>query len=126
MVPAHFLNSSFVRADIENIPHLILPQCTQEQAVAVSPSPSPQLVPSPQQLDAVALVQRLDSAIKGNPHLSGHQVFCSEDCGTVILQGRVRTYYQKQMAQESLRKLEGVERIVNDLQVEWQTTAPKC
>lgn len=78
--------------------------------------------PSPQQVDAIALVQRLDSAIKGNPHLSGHQVFCSEEGGTVILHGRVRSYYQKQMAQEALRNLQGVERIVNDLQVDWLTT----
>lgn len=82
--------------------------------------------PSPQQLDAIALVQRLDSAINGNPHLSGHQVFCSEEGGTVILQGRVRSYYQKQMAQEALRNLEGVERIVNDLQVDWLTTTSSC
>lgn len=82
--------------------------------------------PSPQHLDAIALVQRLDSAIKGNPHLSGHQVFLSEEGGTVILQGRVRSYYQKQMAQESLRNLEGVERIVNDLQVDWQTASSNC
>lgn len=80
----------------------------------------------PQPLDAKALVQRLDSAIKGNPHLSGHQVFCSEEGGTVILQGRVRSYYQKQMAQEALRNLEGVERIVNDLQVDWMTTNVNC
>jgi osmotically-inducible protein OsmY len=77
------------------------------------------------ELDAIALVQRLDSAIKGNPHLAGHQVFCSEEGGTVILHGRVRSYYQKQMAQEVLRKLEGVERIVNDLQVDW-LTSPIC
>ena len=82
--------------------------------------------PSQQQLDAIALVQRLDSAIKGNPHLSGHQVFCSEEGGTVILQGHVRSYYQKQMAQEALRNLEGVERIVNDLEVDWLTTNSSC
>ena len=86
---------------------------------SVSSSPSPQF-------DANALVQRLDSAINGNPHLSGHQVFCSEEGGTVILQGRVRSYYQKQMAQEALRNLEGVQRIVNDLEVDWMTTNVSC
>ncbi len=92
-----------------------------EQTVASASSK-----PSQQQIDAIALVQRLDSAIKGNPHLSGHQVYCSEEGGTVILQGRVRSYYQKQMAQEALRNLEGVERIVNDLQVDWLTTSANC
>ena len=76
-----------------------------------------------EQIDSVDFVQRLDSAIKGNPHLSGHQVFCYEEGGTVILQGRVRSYFQKQMAQESLRNLEGVERIINDLQVDWLTSS---
>jgi osmotically-inducible protein OsmY len=76
-----------------------------------------------EQLNSVALVQRLDSAIKGNPHLSGHQVFCYEEAGTVVIQGRVRSYFQKQMAQESLRNLEGVQRIVNDLQVDWLTSS---
>jgi osmotically-inducible protein OsmY len=78
---------------------------------------------SPEQLCTVALVQRLDSAIKGNPHLAGHQVFCHQEGGTVILQGRVRSYYQKQMAQEALRNLEGVEKIINDLQVDWLQSA---
>ena len=77
-------------------------------------------------IDSNDFVQRLDSAIKGNPHLSGHQVFCHEEGGTVVLQGRVRSYYQKQMAQEALRNLEGVERIVNDLQVDWLTQESAC
>ena len=74
--------------------------------------------PSPQQRDAIALVQRLDSALKGNPHLSGHQVFCSEEGGTVILQGRVRSYYQKQMVQEVLRGMDGIAEISNQLEVD--------
>ncbi len=85
--------------------------------------PSQPLTPEP--LDSDALVQRLDSAIRGNPHLGGHQVFCFEEGGTVVLQGRVRSYFQKQMAQESLRNLEGVERIVNDLQVDWFASSPR-
>ena len=92
-------------------------------ASASSSSLSAQIDPSVASND---FVQRLDSAIKGNPHLSGHQVFCHEEGGTVILQGRVRSYYQKQMAQEALRNLEGVERIVNDLQVDWLTRESSC
>lgn len=65
------------------------------------------------------LVQRLDLAIQGNPHLAGHQVFCQEQQGVVVLQGRVRSYFQKQMAQEILRRFDGVERIVNALEVDW-------
>jgi osmotically-inducible protein OsmY len=35
----------------------------------------------------------------------------------VVLTGRVQSYFQKQMAQESLRRIEGVGRIVNNLEV---------
>lgn len=38
-----------------------------------------------------------------------------DDTGEVCLTGRVRSYYQKQIAQESLRNLQGIRRIHNDL-----------
>ena len=67
------------------------------------------------------LLQRVDFAIKGNPHLSRHQVFCQEQSGIVILHGRVSTFFQKQMAQETLKRLVGVEKVINELQVDWLT-----
>jgi osmotically-inducible protein OsmY len=69
-----------------------------------------------------ALLQRVDMAIKGNPHLAGHQVFCQEESGIVVLHGRVGTFFQKQMAQETLKRLEGVEKVINELQVDWFTS----
>ncbi|MEO8269799.1 MAG: BON domain-containing protein [Aureliella sp.] len=65
------------------------------------------------------LLQRVDSAIKGNPHLTRHQVFCQEESGIVILHGRVGSFFQKQMAQESLKRLAGVEKVINELEVDW-------
>lgn len=65
------------------------------------------------------LLLRVDSAIKSNPHLSSHQVFCQEESGIVILHGRVRSFFEKQMAQETLKRLDGVEKVVNELEVEW-------
>jgi osmotically-inducible protein OsmY len=62
---------------------------------------------------------RVDSAIKGNPHLSGHSVYCQEESGIVVLHGRVASFFQKQMAQEALKRLDGVEKIINELEVEW-------
>lgn len=40
------------------------------------------------------------------------------DDGAVVLTGRVRSYYHKQMAQEKLRHLQGIRRIQNELCVE--------
>ena len=65
------------------------------------------------------LLQRIDTAIKTSPHLSGHQVFCQEESGIVVLHGRVRSFFQKQMAQEALKRLDGVEQVINELEVEW-------
>lgn len=65
------------------------------------------------------LLHRVDSAIKTSPHLTGHKVFCQEESGIVVLHGRVPSFFQKQMAQEALKKLEGVERVINELEVDW-------
>ncbi|MCA9130304.1 MAG: BON domain-containing protein [Planctomycetales bacterium] len=79
--------------------------------------PQPSIDP-PQQ----ALLQRVDSAIKGSPHLAGHNVFCQEESGVVVLHGRVSSFFQKQMAQEALRKLSGVEKVINELEVDWMAS----
>lgn len=71
------------------------------------------------------LLQRIDSAIQTSPHLSGHHVFCQEESGIVVLHGRVRSFFQKQMAQEALRKLDGVEKVINELEVEWLGAASR-
>jgi osmotically-inducible protein OsmY len=39
--------------------------------------------------------------------------------GRVTLHGTVASYYQKQMAQEALRRLEGVHTIDNRIEVSW-------
>ncbi len=71
---------------------------------------------------AAELLQRVDSAIQGSPHIAGHQVFCQEESGIVVLHGRVDSFFQKQMAQETLKKLEGVEKVINELEVDWRAS----
>ena len=39
--------------------------------------------------------------------------------GRVVLRGTVSSYFHKQMAQELIRRVDGVERIENLLQVKW-------
>lgn len=45
------------------------------------------------------------------------KVECSFDNGTLTLRGRVRSYYQKQIAQEALRYVEHVKQLVNRIEV---------
>jgi osmotically-inducible protein OsmY len=39
--------------------------------------------------------------------------------GQVVLKGNVGSFFQKQMAQEAIRRVDGVERINNMLEVTW-------
>jgi osmotically-inducible protein OsmY len=66
-----------------------------------------------------SLADRVDLAIQTNPHVSGRTLRFETDGSRVVLQGSVRSYFQKQMAQEIVRKVAGVEQIDNCLEVQW-------
>lgn len=63
------------------------------------------------------LAERLDSAIMTSPYLARRKLRFETNGGKVTLRGMVSTYFQKQMAQEVVRRVIGVERIENDLVV---------
>lgn len=65
------------------------------------------------------LADRALQVLERNPHLPRRIVRLEAEQGRLILRGVVKSYFQKQMAQESLRGLEGLEQIENHLQVEW-------
>ena len=56
-------------------------------------------------------------AITRSPHLARRGLRCETNSGRVVLHGTVGSYYQKQMAQEALRRVDGVEEIENRLEV---------
>jgi osmotically-inducible protein OsmY len=66
-----------------------------------------------------SLAERIDSAITTSPYLAGRKLRFETDGGRVTLQGNVKTYFQKQMAQEAVRRVAGVECIDNNLVVNW-------
>jgi osmotically-inducible protein OsmY len=72
-------------------------------------------LPSP--LDA-----RISSAMSAHPHLKQRKVRIETHQGHVVLRGVVNSYYQKQMAQEAVRRVEGVQSIENHLEVDWAVT----
>ena len=43
---------------------------------------------------------------------AGRQVFCENHEGVLVLRGPVSSFYEKQLAQEAVRTLEGVDQIV--------------
>lgn len=65
------------------------------------------------------LLMRIDQAFAVSPHLCGRQLVIETEADTVVVRGKVDTYYQKQMAQEIMRRVEGVQKIDNQLEVAW-------
>lgn len=63
------------------------------------------------------LEDKVLTALERNPHLRGRTLRFETESGRVTLRGVVRTYFQKQMAQEALRRVDGVDEICNELQV---------
>ena len=61
----------------------------------------------------------LSLALARNPHLARRNVACEMRDGRVVLRGVVNSFFQKQMAQESIRLLAGESEIENLLEVTW-------
>ena len=64
-----------------------------------------------------SLEELVHSTLSRSPYLTGRSLRIEVVEDDVVLSGVVRSYYQKQMAQESLRNLAGVGRVRNELEV---------
>ena len=62
---------------------------------------------------------RLDQALTTSPYLNGRKLRFEAAGNSIVLSGRVASFFQKQMAQEALRQVEGVGEIDNRLEVVW-------
>ncbi|MEE3074769.1 MAG: BON domain-containing protein [Planctomycetota bacterium] len=62
---------------------------------------------------------RIDQDLANHPLMKGKNVRIQQEKHRVILEGDVDSYYDKQMLQEVVRRIEGVEEIENRLLVEW-------
>ncbi len=70
------------------------------------------------------LIDHISLALERSPHIGcrNHNLRIETEQGHVTLLGVVSSYYQKQMAQEALRRVDGVESIENHLEVNWDTS----
>jgi osmotically-inducible protein OsmY len=65
------------------------------------------------------LDHQVSSALERNPYLGRRNLRFEMSDGRVTLRGVVDTYFQKQMAQEAIRHVDGVHEIANELEVCW-------
>jgi osmotically-inducible protein OsmY len=70
-------------------------------------------------IDMPPLDDRVLTALEGNPYLAHRKLRFETSSGRVTLKGVVGTYFQKQMAQEAIRYVDGVSEIANELEVCW-------
>jgi osmotically-inducible protein OsmY len=66
---------------------------------------------------AATLEERIGFAIGDSPYLTGSNVSIEPDARRVVVRGVVRSYYEKQMAQETLLRVDGIESVDNHLEV---------
>lgn len=65
------------------------------------------------------LAAQLHEAVIQSPHLNLRRMNIQQDAGRITIHGSVQSFFEKQMAQEALRKIEGVISIENRLEVAW-------
>jgi osmotically-inducible protein OsmY len=65
------------------------------------------------------LEHRARNILEQHPHLARRRVRLEATQGRLTLRGHVKSYFQKQLAQEALRNLEGVSQLENLLEVQW-------
>lgn len=70
-------------------------------------------------LTSQPLAIQIHNAVIHNPHLNHRHMQIQNNGGRVKIEGSVRSFFEKQMAQEALRGIEGVESIENQLEVTW-------
>lgn len=68
-------------------------------------------------LTDTTFVEELGDVIHRNPHLIGRRLHVATDSERIVIEGKVTSYYQKQMAQEAIRRIDGVRWIENRIEV---------
>jgi len=57
--------------------------------------------------------------IRHDPHLSVQRIWCEYSEKKLFLHGHVPSYYLKQLAQTAVAGLDGVNQVVNEIEVLW-------
>jgi osmotically-inducible protein OsmY len=82
----------------------------------LSPAVVPKMVPT---TESSAVHQELQIVVNHHSHLLKNRLHFDVEKRRVRLHGCVDSYFEKQMAQEAIRNIVGVEGIDNELHVQW-------
>jgi osmotically-inducible protein OsmY len=71
------------------------------------------------ELPNVKIAEAAKHRMLDQPHLTRQRLWCEFDRGRLFLRGQVPSFYLKQLAQEAVVGLEGVQQVVNEIEVVW-------
>jgi hypothetical protein len=73
-------------------------------------------LPAPQS-SRCRVSEKARELLRSSPHAAVRGVACAFHDGQLILRGKLRTFFHKQIAQEAVSRLEGVCQVVNQIEV---------
>ena len=68
-------------------------------------------------LDSSSIERNAEDRLRSRVNAAVNRMSCEFCDGVLYLRGRSSSYYQKQLAQEAVRSLDGVSQIVNQIRV---------
>jgi osmotically-inducible protein OsmY len=68
------------------------------------------------------IVAIAEACLRASSYHAVRTVRCTFDQGVLVLEGRLRTFFEKQMAQELVADIEGVKQVVNHVEVVGRAT----
>ncbi|MGL4552830.1 MAG: BON domain-containing protein [Gemmataceae bacterium] len=72
---------------------------------------------SPRPASLVGVVEGAETRLRSNSYLALKNVSCEFREGVLTLRGCLPSYYLKQMAQTAVARMDGVDRVVNEIEV---------
>ncbi len=63
------------------------------------------------------VAEAANERLRNSPYRSVREVLCECDQGILFLKGQVPSFYHKQVAQEAVAKVRGVEEVINEIEV---------
>jgi osmotically-inducible protein OsmY len=70
-----------------------------------------------QDVRSFEIAEIAEARLSASSHPALRNVFCKYDDGVLVLRGRLNSFFHTQLAQETVRRVEGVKRVVNQIEV---------
>jgi osmotically-inducible protein OsmY len=64
-----------------------------------------------------AIAANAEARFRSDSHTALRGISCTAERGVIVLEGRLSSFYQKQLAQEIVGHIEGVVQVVNQIEV---------